>query len=98
MTVALFDLANQVTDERSFLEFLDALAADWSEEQQKEAVNPSIPYGPGENEWENGTIGSFLDAAAGWGAASVNGLQYYEKPDNPWRRVAQILYMGKIYE
>jgi hypothetical protein len=98
MTVDLHKLADEVTDEKSFLAFLDALAADWGDEQAKEAKTPSSPYGPGANGWEHGSIGAFLGAAAGWGAASINGLKFYQKPDNPWRRAAQILYMGKIYE
>jgi hypothetical protein len=89
MTVDLHKLADEVTDEK---------ASDWGDEQEKEKVASSSPYGPGANGWENGSIGAFLGAAAGWGMASINGLRFYQKPDNPWRRAAQILYMGKIYE
>ncbi|MGN7411668.1 hypothetical protein [Paenibacillus sp. SAF-068] len=39
-----------------------------------------------------------MEAAAEWGQVSVDGLIHYEKPDNPWKRCAQIMYMGKIYE
>jgi hypothetical protein len=58
----------------------------------------SSPYSPGANGWENGSIGAFFDAAVSWAEASRNGLQYYEKPDNPWKRAAEIIYMGKVYE
>jgi hypothetical protein len=98
MTLDLQNLADGVDDEKSFIAFLDALAADWGNEQEKEVKEPSSPYGPGANGWENGSIGAFLGAAAGWGTASISGLKFYEKPENPWRRAAQILYMGKIYE
>ena len=87
-----------VCDEESFVRFLDALGADWEDEAKKEKINPSSPYCPGANGWENGTIGAFLEAAAEWGRASRDGLQYYEKPNNPWKRCADIIYMGKLYE
>lgn len=92
---------DSVNDEDSFLRFLEILAADWAEESQKESVTASSPYGRGANGWENGTIGSYLDAAASWGRASIHGLPAlaeYGKPANPWKRAAEILYMGKIYE
>jgi hypothetical protein len=98
MTVDLSNMADEVCDEASFLAFLEALAADKEDEQQKELAKPDSPYGSGANGWENGTIDSFLEAAASWGVASINGLKFYKKPDNPWCRAAQILYMGKIYE
>jgi hypothetical protein len=98
MTSSLETILESVIDEQSFLRFLQALAEDWNNEQEHELANPSPPYGPGANGWENGTIGAYLDAAARWGEASVGGLEFYEKPDNPWRRSAEILYMGKIYE
>ncbi|GBF75526.1 hypothetical protein PA598K_03943 [Paenibacillus sp. 598K] len=82
MNPTLFELVNKVADETTFLNFLDALRKD-------KLAN---------EEWANETIELFLDAAVEWGTASTNGLPYYEKPDNPWRRCAQILYMGKVYE
>jgi hypothetical protein len=91
-------LSEEVTDEKSFFDFITALAADRADEIAKEKVNPSSPYGPGSNEWENITIESFLEAAADWGNASFHGLKYYQKPDNPWRRCAQILLVEKMYE
>lgn len=94
----LGEMADNVDDERSLLAFLAALGEDWEQEQRKERENPSSPYGPGANGWENPTIGSFLEAAHSWADSSSEGLRYYEVPDNPWRRIAQILWMGKIYE
>jgi hypothetical protein len=98
MTKDLQTLADEVTDEASFLEFVTALGSDWDDEQAKEAQSPSSPFGAGANGWENGTIGAFLDGAATWGKASVNGLPFYKRPENPWQRAAQILYAGKCYE
>jgi hypothetical protein len=87
-----------VCDEATFVEFLSALAADRADEVQKEEKEPSSPYGPGANGWENGTIEAFLEAACAWAEASKDGLKLYQKPSNPWKRCADILYTGKIYE
>ena len=91
-------LLDQVCDEDSFVAFLSALAADRADEVVKEKMNPSSPYGPGANGWENGTIEAFLESAVAWAEASRNGLAVYKTPTNPWKRCADILYMGKIYE
>lgn len=98
MTIDLHALADTVNDEQGFLRFLSALAADWREERDIEAVKPSSPYGAGALRWENGTIGAMLEAAADWGGASIDGLPLYTKPANPWCRTAHILLAGKYYE
>ena len=87
-----------VCDEASFVAFLAALAADREDEIRKEKIKPSSPHGPGSNGWENPIVETFLGQAVIWADASVNGLRYYEKPQNPWKRCADILYAGKIYE
>ena len=96
--VDLHSLVEEVHDEATFIEFLKALMRDRIDEVRKEAISPSDPYGPGANGWENGSIEQFLDAAAAWGEASKDGLIYYTKPENPWRRCAHILFAGKFYE
>lgn len=98
MQVDLHALADSVTDERSFLEFLAALAADWADEQELEKASPSSRYTAGALGCENGSVGTVLDAAYRWGTDSLNGLDFYEKPENPWRRAAHILFAGKFYE
>jgi hypothetical protein len=65
----LIQIADDVVDEASFLRFLRALADDWNDEQAKEILHPSSPYGSGANGWENGTIGNFLDAMIAWANA-----------------------------
>jgi len=92
------ELADQVHDEKSFIEFVAALASDWEDEQVIEAATPSSPYSAGALGWENGTVGAFLERASSWAEASINGLKFYEKPSNPWRRAAHILHAGKFYE
>ena len=89
-----------VCDEESFLRFLSALAYDREDSAEKEAAHPSSPYGPDANGWENTSIDRFLFAAIRWAQASRNGLPLanYVPPSNPWRRCADILYLGKSYE
>ena len=94
----LFDEVEKVVDERTFIAFLSALAADREDEVAKEREHPSSPWGPGQNGWENGTIAAFLGAAAAWATGSFNGLPLEPKATNPWRRCADILLMGKHYE
>lgn len=96
----LDDLLESVCDEESFLRFLFALAADREDSTAKETVQPSSPYGPDANGWENTTIDTFLFAAVQWARASEKGLPIpgYVPPSNPWRRCADILYAGKGYE
>src|SRR5579872_5565343 len=98
LKMKLIRARDTVADEKTFLEFVAALAADWHMEREIESVKPSSPYGPGAMGWENGNIGAFLDAARTWGEASTDGLRFYEVPANIWRRVADMLYAGKIYE
>ena len=85
------------------MRFLAALKDDWYDEQAKERVNPSSPYEPGANGWENGTLGAFLEAAIAWASdisaerwAEVSGDQ--ASLENAWRRVAHMLLAGKYYE
>src|SRR5712671_5774898 len=93
MATNLQSKLDAVCDEESFIAFVATLARDRADEVAKEKVHPSSPFGPGANGWENGTIEAFLDAAAAWAAASKNGLQFYQKPPNPWKRCADILHM-----
>ena len=101
------DFLDSVSDERTFLRFLAALAADREDEVEKEKLNPSLPYSAGVNGWEHWSIEGFLEAAAAWGESSIDGMAFqpelegfpkYEKPTNSWKRCAEILYMGKHYE
>ena len=77
-----FRFVESVCDEQSFIEFVAALADDRRRSVARENV----------------TIESFFEAAVAWAEVSINGTSTYRKSDNPWRRCAEILYMGKIYE
>jgi hypothetical protein len=89
----LQQLLENVNSKKTFLEFVDALKKDLIDEIEKEKVNPSSPYGPGANGWENGTIETFLDAVHAFGQASP---EIKEKPD--WKIFALLLLAGKMYE
>ncbi len=94
-------LLEAVCDEDSFIFFLNALGIDRADEVSKENVLPSNPFGAGSNGWQHGSIENFLEAAAAWGEASKDGMPMnpnWEKPTNPWKRCAEIIYMGKHYE
>ena len=95
---SLWELVEKVHDEASFIDFLEALTDDKVEDDRLEAEKPSSPFGRSAKVWENGTIANFLDAAVRWGHSSINGMAEYEKPDNPWRRAAEIIHAGKFYE
>jgi hypothetical protein len=98
MAQRLTDALDRVVDEQSFVAFVLALAGDWEKEQELEAASPSPRYSNGALGWENGTIGAYLAAAADWADASKDGLRFYQVPTNAWRRAADILFAGKIYE
>ena len=78
----MFNIASRVQDEKSFLAFLDALAADRKDDAG----------------WENGTIEAFLDAASAWGQVTAGKDPASKQIENPWQRCAQILSAGKFYE
>ena len=79
----LTDKLDAVKDERTFVRFLFALSQDRKDNS-------------GEWQWE--TIEGFLEASAAWAQDTKNGVNAYVVPDNPWKRCAEIVYCGKIYE
>ena len=94
----LSEALEAVHDEASFLQFLLALRDDREASIEQEKVTPSSPYGPDARGWENTTIERFFDTAVRWARDSVNGTPFYKRPDNPWRRCADILFAAISYE
>lgn len=94
----LFQALQSVHDEDTFLQFLLALRDDREASVAQEEATPSSPYGPDAGGWENTTIERFLGTAVRWARDSVNGNPFYQRPDNPWRRCADILFAAKSYE
>jgi hypothetical protein len=86
----------QVNDQKSFLAFVKALASDWKDEVEKEKKNPSNPYGPGANGWENGSIDTFLESAVAWAESTNFGKDQGLEENQIWKRFAVFLYCGKI--
>ena len=86
-----------VGDEPSFVAFVNALGRDRLDEAQKERNNPSAAWGAGANGWEHSSIDSYLFASVAWAEVSLR-LPDYTVPENPWRRCADILYFGKLYQ
>lgn len=95
---SLHNLLNQVESEESLLSFVDALIEDRASAVMGEKDRPARPYGPGARGWENTSIEAFLEAACAWARASKSGLSQGRAGCNPWRRFAEFLYAGKIYE
>ena len=94
----LFEVLQSVRDEETFLQFLLALRDDREASIAVEEKYSSSPYGPNAGGWENTTIERFFDTAVRWARDSVNGNPFYAKPDNPWRRCADILFGAISYE
>ncbi len=80
----MIELIEKIESKADFIHFLNMLSKDFEK-------NPS--------EWENKTIPSFLEQMAGW----VEDYSTSPANDIKWdtiqfRVLAQILYMGKMYE
>jgi hypothetical protein len=94
----VWNALNAVIDQQTFLFFVQKLIGDREDEVRNEKTQPSSPYGPGANGWENYTIEQFLEAAVAWAEDSDFGLSQGRPVDNLWRKFAEFLYSGKVYE
>lgn len=93
MSDQLYEALDSVTDEASFLRFVEMLQAD----RQASEDQPVTPDGF-QGEWANQTIGSFLSAAIAWAEDSGFGVRPGPKPSNHWSLFAHFLYAGRGYE
>jgi hypothetical protein len=87
-----------VTDAASFLAFVHALVADRESAVQREGAQPNSPWGPDAGGWENTRIETYLEAAAAWAESTDFGVSQGLNANNLWRRFAQFLSAGKVYE
>jgi hypothetical protein len=94
----LHDLLESVSDEQSFLTFVNALRKDREADVTAEKASPSSPYGPTQGGWENVTIESFLASACSWAEDTGFGETQGLGGASPWKKSATFLYLGKIYE
>ena len=97
-TEQLSQLLEGVSDEKSFLRFVEALIADRKISARAQKENPAGPWGPDAGGWENTSIESFLEAATAWATDSDFGLKQGLAENNAWKRFAVFLNAGKIYE
>jgi hypothetical protein len=72
-----------VTDEATFLAFVQALANDRRSDGKT---------------WGNDSIENFLEAAGSWADDSGFGAKQGLSAVSPWKKFAVFLYCGKIYE
>jgi hypothetical protein len=64
-TEQLSQLLGCVSDEKSFLRFVEALIADGKSSARAQKENPASPWGSDAGGWENTSI-DFLEAATAW--------------------------------
>lgn len=88
------DALARVTDEATFLAFVDALVSS----RLRGDAGDRDPFGRGPDGWENDTIAAFLEGAAAWARDSDFGERQGLAGASPWRRFATFLYCGKVYE
>ena len=90
----LHDLARSVETEADFLHFAQALLADWRDEEEKKKLRPTKDGESRPNGWENGTIGTFLEAMIAWKEDSRR--EFNDSPS--WKLFALMLLAGSRYE
>ncbi len=80
----MIEKINRISSKDDFIEYIRSLVADYTNNK---------------DEWENITIPNYLEEIASWiedySVAPQNDIEW-EKID--YRILAQLLYMGKIYE
>ncbi|HEY0735210.1 MAG TPA: hypothetical protein VGD69_09925 [Herpetosiphonaceae bacterium] len=94
----LHKLVETVSDERSFLAFVDALLKDRELAAAEEKASSSGADELPQHRWENVTIEAFLEAAHAWAKDSDFGARQGLKAASPWKKFAVFLYCGKMYE
>ena len=90
----LHELAQRVDSKETFLEFVAALHADWEASREEENALPSSPYSAAARNWENPSLGPFLEAMHAW--TEDMGARVAAQPS--WRMFADMLMAAKIYE
>ncbi|MGX5203254.1 DUF7660 family protein [Aliikangiella sp. IMCC44632] len=99
----LHELAEEVSDQETFLVFVRALYKDRERSSKSENKSPSSPYEADAGGWENTSIETFFEAAVAWAEDSSFGTkmafpEYQLDGQNPWRSFAAFLLAGKVYE
>ena len=89
----LHEMLERVIDRDTLFAFVKVLIEDREDSVAQERVNPSSPYAPDANGWENITIDAFFEAAMR--CAEDSELMPEEAS---WRTFAEFLYGGNVYE
>lgn len=85
---------DNVKNEQDFIEFLNHL---WKEKvlDDKDIIDGKvIDYTNGNYGWAHNTIATFLEAML----SGYEGNTVLMDEKNPWTKIANIIYLGKIYE
>ncbi len=85
----------KVCDQRTFVAFLKVLSEEEGETQKLLSKNPEKYKYSSVLGWENGGISNYLDAIA---ACLEDGEWFKHSTKLDWKELAEIFYMGKIYE
>jgi len=85
-----------VKNEKDFINFLKDLHKEKVKDDNDIKKDKKYEYtSSGNYGWENGTISGFLEAMiAGYEDSRIEDKEY----DNIWTKIANIVYLGKIYE
>jgi hypothetical protein len=90
------DDPSAVHDKASFIRFVEWLVEDRQQAEEMERANPLLYSMGGANDWQNGSISSFLESAVAGALAQRDWGDDHAGPS--WRDLARLLYLGKIYE
>lgn len=96
MLIPEFNDSDAVHDKASFVRFVEALIKDRQVAEELERANASKYSLGGANDWQNGSISAFLEAAIAGALAQQDWGNAESGPT--WRDLAALLYLGKIYE
>lgn len=93
--MSLYDELEAVNNRETFLKFVEALIQDRRTASYFEKRRP-VGYQISSDDWQSLTIEDYLETATSW-------LEDYKSRDtNPeeitWKKMAEFLYCGKIYE
>ena len=88
MSEELHDQVEAVTDEASFLKFVEALRQDRIAEETAQHTVEIDHCGRGPNGWENHSIDAFLEATSRWAEASDFGKTQGVSDDELWKKFA----------
>lgn len=92
----LNELLEKVNGRESFIVFVKALIQDREKSVEMDRQNPEKYKWVGALGWENGSIENYLNACI---ACFEDDKRHQEKPEEiTWKRFAEFLHSGKIYE